>query len=290
MQILKRHRDIRFVGHKYEADKPISIIITTLAASAYQQEADVFTTLANVLDRIQRYQETGIIGCVEGKWTIANPVNPGENFADRWNDEGSRKPEAFFGWVDWLREDLDEILNVATSADLDRTLRKSFGDSPGGRVAARYRGQLPGAYQQPTSMFNRVARALFRFDVPHREQPRWHVQPTRYSATIKARYRRKGFRPTPFRSNPPPLPKGIDLDFEVETNVPKPFNVYWQVVNTGDEAYKAGQLRGDFYDSSSSGRSRTESTKYKGAHWVEGFVVKEGVCVARTGEFIVNIA
>ena len=289
VQLLKRHRDIRFQGREFESDKPISIIITTLAASAYQQETDVFTTMAGILDRIQRYQETGIIRCVDGKWTIPNPANPGENFADRWNDDDSRKPDAFFGWVAWLREDLDELLNAATSTGLDRILRKSFGDAPGGRVAARYQGQLPGAHQQPLSLFNRVARSLFRFDVPHREQPRWHVQRTEFSATIKARYRRRGFRPTFFRSNPPPLPKGIDLDFDVETSVPKPFKVYWQVVNTGDEAYRAGQLRGDFYDSSSSGRSRSESTEYTGTHWVEGFVVKDGVCVARTGEFIVNI-
>lgn len=290
VQLLKRHRDARFCGHHHEADKPISIIITTLAASAYQQESDVFSTLANILDQIQRYQETGIIRCVDGEWTIKNPANPGENFAERWNDEGSRKAEAFFGWADWVREDLDDLLNAGTSGELDRVLRKSFGDAPGGRVASAYRGLMPGAYQQPSSLFSRVARQFLRFDVPHREQPRWHVQRSRYSASIKARYRRDGFRPTVFQSNSPPLPKRIDLDFEVETNVPKPFTVYWQVVNTGDEAYRAGQLRGDFYDSTSAGRSRSESTKYRGMHWVEGFVVKDGVCVARTGEFVVNIA
>ena len=228
--------------------------------------------------------------CIDGKWTIVNPANPSENFADRWNDEGSRKPEAFFGWLDWVREDLDDLLNVASATDLDRILRRSFGDAPGGRIAGAYRGPLPGAYQQLTSMFSRVARSQFRFDVPHKAQPRWHLRLTKYTATIEARYRRNGFRPTPFRSNPPPLPKHIDLDFEVKTNVPKPFTVYWQVVNTGDEAHRADQLRGDFYNSSSSGRRRTESTKYKGTHWVEGFVVKAGVCVARTGEFVVNIA
>jgi hypothetical protein len=72
--------------------------------------------------------------------------------------------------------------------------------------------------------------------------------------------------------------------------VSAPYEVYWQVVNTGQEAHRAGQLRGDFYDSSSSGRSRTESTLYQGMHWVEGFIVKDSVCVARTGEFVVNIS
>jgi Adenylyl/Guanylyl and SMODS C-terminal sensor domain len=290
VQLLKRHRDVRFSGLPEEKDKPISIIITTLAAMAYEQETDVFTTLGNLLDKIQRYHDTGIIRCVDGKWTIPNPTNPGENFADRWNEEGSRKPEAFFGWLDWLREDLDDLLNSTTHRELDRVLRKSFGDSPARRVSSDYSGPLPGAYQPASSGFGRAIASLFRFDVAHREQPKWHVQPSRYSATVKARYRRNGFRPTPFRSNSSALPKHVDLDFEVDTNVPKPFKVHWQVVNTGEEAYRAGQLRGDFYDSSSSGRSRTESTAYRGMHWVEGFVVKDGVCVARTGEFVVNIA
>lgn len=290
VQLLKRHRDVRFSGRADECDKPISVIITTLAASAYQQESDVFSTLANLLDKIQRYHETGIIRCVDGEWTIENPTNPGENFAERWNDEGSRKADAFFEWLDWVREDLDDLLNAATATELDQVLRRSFGPAPGGRVAARFRNTLPGAYQSPKSMFNRISRTLLRFDVAHRSTPRWHVQPSRYAVAIKAKYRRNGFRPTAFQSNSPPLPKGIDLEFEVETTVPKPFTVHWQVVNTGDEAYRAGQLRGDFYDSQKSGKSRGESTKYRGMHWVEAFVVKDGVCVARTGEFVVNIA
>lgn len=290
VQLLKRHRDVRFLRHPDENDKPISIIITTLAASAYQQETDVFSTLAGIVDRIDRHQDTGVIRCVDGKWAVLNPANPDENFAERWNDEGCRKADAFFGWVNWLREDLDELLNVASATELDRQLRRSFGDSPGGRVAGRYSGTLPGAQQAPASLFSRVARSLLRFDVAHKQQPRWNLRPSRFTARIKARYRRSGFRPTPFHSNPSPLPKYVDLDFEVETDVPKPFTVYWQVVNTGDEAYRAGQLRGDFYDSGTSGRSRTEKTKFSGTHWVEGFVVKDDVCVARTGEFVVNIA
>ncbi len=81
----------------------------------------------------------------------------------------------------------------------------------------------------------------------------------------------------------------MNLEFQANTNVPKPYKVFWQVVNTGDEAQRAGQLRGDFYDSNRAGRSRTEATKYTGMHWVECFVVKDNVCVARSGEFVVNI-
>ncbi|MBL9125639.1 MAG: hypothetical protein JNG90_18515, partial [Planctomycetaceae bacterium] len=156
VQLLKRHRDVRFCGHPDEADKPISIILTTLAATAYAQEPDVYSTMINLLDRIQRYQETGVIQCREGRWTIPNPTNPSENFADRWNDEGSRKPEAFFGWLDWLREDLDELLNAASPAEVDGSLRKAFGQAAGGRVAGRYRGESPRAYSLARPTYGRL--------------------------------------------------------------------------------------------------------------------------------------
>jgi hypothetical protein len=112
IQILKRHRDTRFATSENEADKPISMIITTLAARAFQQETSVYDTLATFLDQVQRFQDTGIIKCEDDKWVIANPVDPSENFADRWNDAGSKKSDAFFRWVNWLQEDIDSILNI----------------------------------------------------------------------------------------------------------------------------------------------------------------------------------
>ncbi len=289
VQILKRHRDARFAGRADEGDKPISMIITTLAAAAYEQETDVFSTLASFLDKIQRFQDTGIIRCVDETWVIPNPVNPDENFADRWNDPKSGKADAFFQWINWVQEDIDELLNAATPEGLEGQLRRGFGNSPGRRVAGKYSGPMPGAQQPPRSLFRRVAKGLMRFDVGHRQAPKWHVTASRYSASIRAKYTRRGFRPARFESNSPPLPKGADLVFEAVTDVPKPFKVYWQVVNTGAEAAHAGQLRGEFYDSDKSGRQRRESTKYTGMHWVECFVVKDGVCVARSGEFVVNI-
>jgi len=289
VQLLKRHRDARFSGRENEWDKPISIIITTLAARAYQQETDVFSALVNIIDRIQRYQDTGIIECVDGEWRIENPANPEENFAERWNDEGSERADAFFAWLEWVKSDLDSLLNASSDWEVETILQKAFGETPGKRVAANHRGLAPGAQNVPRSLFGRVAGALIRFDAPHKQQPRWHVQASRYEASVRARYYRNGFRPTWFESNSSPLPKNVDIEFELLTKVPKPYAVHWQVVNTGHEASRVNQLRGGFYDCSKSGRIRKESTLYRGTHWVEGFVVKDGVCVARTGEFVVNI-
>ena len=39
-------------------------------------------------------------------WAIPNPVNPTENFADRWHENNNRKAKAFFQWIDWVYKDL----------------------------------------------------------------------------------------------------------------------------------------------------------------------------------------
>ena len=66
-------------------------------------------------------------------------------------------------------------------------------------------------------------------------------------------------------------------------------SVKWQVVNTGTEALAAEQPRGDFYESDEPEKGvRWETTAYRGTHWVEAFVIKDGVCVARSGKFLVK--
>ncbi|MBL0063143.1 MAG: nucleotidyltransferase [bacterium] len=75
IQLLKRHRDQMF-QNRLEL-KPISIIITTLAASAYRGESDV----SGAIDRILADMETLVRPTFP---RIPNPVDPNEDFADRW--------------------------------------------------------------------------------------------------------------------------------------------------------------------------------------------------------------
>lgn len=75
IQLLKRHRDIMF---KNDSDgKPISIIITTLAALAYEGETELDDTLSGVLQRMGSLVRTTAP-------RVPNPVNPVEDFADKW--------------------------------------------------------------------------------------------------------------------------------------------------------------------------------------------------------------
>ena len=96
-----------------------------------------------------------------------------------------------------------------------------------------------------------------------------------------------------FESDCRPLPKDCVLMFHATTNAPKPFNVFWQVLNTGDEAARVAQLRGAIFASQTDGAgglTQKEATAYTGVHWIECFIVKDGRCVGRSGEFVVNIA
>jgi hypothetical protein len=144
IQILKRHRDMRFAGHAWEQAKPISMIITTLAALFYQQEDDVLTALENIINGLIRYAafldpdfsennslaDLTIIArqSIDGRWKIPNPVNPAENFADRWHEDNNLRARAFFRWVTWVHQDLIDILpNHDHITVIGKKLEERFG-------------------------------------------------------------------------------------------------------------------------------------------------------------------
>lgn len=87
-----------------------------------------------------------------------------------------------------------------------------------------------------------------------------------------------GFRHGPLR-NLRSVGKGRKLRFKVITDVPEPFELYWKVRNRGAEAEQVGDLRGQLIRDSGT-RSRVEDTKYRGRHYVEVSVVKNGQVVA----------
>lgn len=121
IQILKRHRDIVFEGEKY---KPSSIIITTLAAKAYNGEQDLFTALSNIIYNMEKYIEIDQYG----NYNVYNPVDSTENFTDRWRDSPERK-DAFFSWLLKAKSDIvDDPVNFIEGLDsLKERLSRNFG-------------------------------------------------------------------------------------------------------------------------------------------------------------------
>lgn len=94
---------------------------------------------------------------------------------------------------------------------------------------------------------------------------------------------------TIYENNGKPLEKGCSIIFRAVTGAKAPFIIKWQITNTGDEARRAGCLRGDFEDSDNGMLCKNESTQYAGSHSVQCFVIKKGVCIAKSNEIIINI-
>ena len=56
VQLLKRHRDIMFKDDQ-SGNKPISIIITTIAASLYNEEDNIYDAMKNILLNANKWIE-----------------------------------------------------------------------------------------------------------------------------------------------------------------------------------------------------------------------------------------
>ncbi|WP_321404772.1 nucleotidyltransferase [Maridesulfovibrio sp.] len=143
IQILKRHRDQRFSGHPYEDAKPISMIITTLAAMLYGNEATTFEALTNIVQQLDAHaslidhgfalesmqaKRDLVIKTDDGKWIIPNPVDPDENFADRWHENDHEKAKYFFQWVKWVRQDLMDILGEQSISEISEAVSPYLGE------------------------------------------------------------------------------------------------------------------------------------------------------------------
>lgn len=121
IQIMKRHRDLMFTGENAE-DAPISVILTTLAAKAYQGEATIEAALAGITSRLlQQFDLSGEV------WEVLNPVIPKENFADKWQSKPQRR-DAFFQWYKRFRADVQRFLEATKIVTISESLDPLVGE------------------------------------------------------------------------------------------------------------------------------------------------------------------
>lgn len=135
VQLLKRHRDLMFNG---DEDKPISIIITTLAAYAYNGEDNLLAAL----NHISKNMEFKLHRNASGHYVISNPVNPEENFADKWVEYPEREVK-FFQWVRQLQNDINALINPNIKRiELYNILKRCFGDNVTTAILSREGTQI----------------------------------------------------------------------------------------------------------------------------------------------------
>lgn len=124
VQVLKWHCAVRFKEDL--EDRPPSILITTLAAQAYDGEADLFRATLSAVRRMPQLIERR-----SGVWWVANPVHEGENFADKWNEYPARRRK-FLGWLQEITTVLEEVARMRGQG-IDKVaarLGESFGPDP----------------------------------------------------------------------------------------------------------------------------------------------------------------
>lgn len=129
VQLLKRHRDLRFEGDS--DDKPASILITTLAGIAYAHGDSLYEAVGHVFSNLLN----GIEVRDDGRW-VANPVDAGENFADRWL-EHPKRAEVFIQWAQTAKTDFARIDTSQGIPELTKSLGSAFGESAANRATLR---------------------------------------------------------------------------------------------------------------------------------------------------------
>lgn len=167
---------------------------------------------------------------------------------------------------------------ISEEGSTNSTWRKILGD----RFPAAKRNEfaLSSAYLSTTAALS----------VPHREIPPWPMTCQKPGVIIVADVIYPNGRHERITTNDRVIPKKCEIDYKVlRPQSLASAKVKWQVVNTGAEAQAANQSRGEFNDSNIVKGGRHELTAYRGRHYVQCFLIKNGRCVARSKEFFINV-
>lgn len=267
IQLLKRHRDINF-GE--DEDKPISIIITTLAAKAYNNSDNFWNALKHILANMEHH----LIKDNLGHYEALNPVNPLENFADKWLESPTKK-DNFLLWLSNVKDDLGRFAKNQDFIMIKEAL------------------QFPNQTGITQLIESSIMKEAFTNESLSHYQCLKYKKNISGAVWIKGYYERNigGSMKRSFPSNGDSLPKECELEFVANTNIKKPFKIIWQVVNTGAEARRKSALRGGFEigEKKRGKKYRIEKTRYTGKHWIECYVIKNNICVAQSKKYFVNI-
>ncbi len=263
---------------------------------------DVPTALRTLVGRLDDYLQAR-----PKLHDVCNPVLPSENFVRHWDaDRYSNFRDMinkYRGWIDEAYEESDE-------AESTMKWQRIFGDefNKGATTAVAKFDEsalvpIPAnalTFQDAVQSVRNAGRAILanvRAVVPWMKSPPWRMA-SQAQVVVRATSHkdRTGKNPIQPVQTGQMLAPGLEVLFEAITpnGIPyssaKDFNVQWQVVNTDRAAFRDNDLRGGFYRSDKRG-VRWESTKYRGIHWIEAFVVRkrDRVCIGRSGRFFVVI-
>ena len=155
IRLFKRHRDMCVHRGLIEKDvKPISVIIVTLLTRCYSGLADLNRSYSHPVQLLSGLAELlpGMVDMENGEYHVDNPTVPGENYAERWNDDGGERYNAFVSWCKTLDADMRTILAAKNEQDIKRRVQEVFGCGPNTSIPGGSGGPgLAPANRQPPS-------------------------------------------------------------------------------------------------------------------------------------------
>jgi len=246
-----------------------SVILTLLvgervtAWDADERYKDVPTALKNMLADLDTWLQM-----YPTMPLLEDPSCPGTYFNHRWDQpqyENFRNKVAIYaGWVTEAYDEPDKQKSITA-------WQRVFGDAfKAPTVLSTAASATPARADETAVLLPRAPKEQYIEELGYRRVLSHKV---RITAAVE---KKAGFRSGPLRRLGS-VGKHRRLRFTVTTDVPRPFEMYWKVRNIGREA--AGQLRGELIKDNGS-MTRTETTSYRGRHYVEVYVVKNGQVLA----------
>jgi len=257
-----------------------SIILSTLVGEQVNDAAllensscydDTPTTLYSVMNRLKKYVQENIF-----LPTIADPGGTGENFSDRWDQDG---------WANFRNKMLfyaDKVADAYNDENKESSLakwREIFGDDLKKADQSNERGLQ--AEGKNIESYDKTEEHIDDLGIPLRLDPSYLVR-------LGGRVAKKpGFREYVLSSKGNMVGPGRDIHFKIEKcTVPQPYKVYWKTLNRGPEAIRRNCVRGQLIEGND---THHEPTSFRGNHFVECYIVKDGICVAKDRQSVLIV-
>ncbi|ROZ52976.1 nucleotidyltransferase [Rhodococcus sp. WS1] len=250
-----------------------SVILTTLVGGRIQpydlaaRYSDIPSTFVAILNDLDTY-----LDLYPTMPLLDDPSCPGTSFNHRWTEEKyTNFKSQIKRYAEWAREahsEEDEELSI-------KAWQKLFGPE---FIASDVTLAKSAILASGRNMNNKalVVRA------PNEQfiEEKGFVFSPRYTATIVGKTSELyGALAKTIRSGRK-LRRGLQLEFRVRTDAPKPYEVIWKVRNHGEVAEAIGQLRGELIAPNRDQHRRVERTLYPGRHFIEVYIVVSGIVVA----------
>jgi Second Messenger Oligonucleotide or Dinucleotide Synthetase domain/Adenylyl/Guanylyl and SMODS C-terminal sensor domain len=253
-----------------------SVILTMLLGERVQafdrasRYADVPTTLLNLISDLDAW-----LVIHPDMPLLEDPSCPGTTFNHRWDQD---RYENFRRWISYYAARIREAYSEPDKTASITAWQKIFGPEFTQPVTKAAEGAALAMTLEQAREMGPAAREPFEEFIEDKGYALAGGHNIRIECTVA---RRPGFRDrTPLREMHW-VDKGRRLQFRItHCDVPPPYQLWWKVRNTGSEAAAVpGGLRGKLLPDDGTA-SRVETTSYRGRHYVEAYIVKDGRVVA----------